>query len=519
VVNGLSDQLWETIRDRQLFKPRQRILIAVSGGLDSMVLLHLMNALARREGWKLAVGHFNHQLRGRSSDADARLVQRAAKELGWPAVIAGANVREIARREKLSLEMAARKARHEFLSRTAVGLRIRTVALAHHANDQVELFFLRLFRGSGSQGLLGMQWRNPSPFDKRIQLVRPLLGQTRVTLAKYAKENGVRFREDASNMAKDIQRNRIRHELLPLLRKCYQPALDSVVARVLEILQAEAEVVSETARNHLLALPGFGKPKRVASLSLESDPSPRPSPLRKERGGSVRSCVAKARPWEDTHHKHNPLRISTPFGNLPVAVQRRSLQLQLFGLGVEADFDLIEQLRLKEERAVCVGSDKLGSARLASNPLLVVRDSNGLIRLEKGVSTTFVDSSALLNLGKDRGRVDFGGIQVTWEFRRGGDLSKKAANCEWFDAGRVGSNILLRHWQPGDRFQPIGMVSAIKLQDFFTNQRVPRERRHQLVLAVSADNQVFWVEGMRISERFKLTKSTNRRLQWRWQRL
>src|SRR5262249_49417999 len=155
-------------------------------------------------------------------------------------------------------------------------------------------------------------------------------------------------------------------------------------------------------------------------------------------------------------------------------------------------------------RAVCVGWDKLGSARLGGKPSVVVRDSNGLVRVEKDVATTFVDSSALVNLGKDRGSLDFGGIQVTWKFRGGGGggLPKKVVNCEWFDADRVGGNVLLRHWQRGDRFQPIGMASAIKLQDFFTNQQVPRERRHQLVLAVSVDNEVFWVEGMRISERF-----------------
>jgi tRNA(Ile)-lysidine synthetase-like protein len=571
-VNGLSDQVWRIIRDRRLFKPGQQILVAVSGGLDSMVLLHVMNELVRREGWKLTVAHLNHRLRGKSSDADARLVQRIAQQLGLAAIIGWANVREIARREKLSVEMAARKARHEFLVRTAARLRIRTVALAHHADDQVELFFLRLFRGSGSQGLLGMQWRNPSPFNKRIQLVRPLLGQTRARLAKYAKENRVRFREDASNRALDIQRNRIRHELLPLLRKRYQPALDTVIARVLDITQAEAEVITETAHSYLSALPGFERRSRVASVSLESDPSPRPSPLRKGRGGSVRGPFEELASRKDRNAKQRISKSSrnvTIFGNLPVAVQRRSLQLQLFGLGIAADFDLIEQLRLKEDRAVCVSRDKVGaswhcsrnaafmrqhgvqrrylpdksgvpfafsirsggsakmhpdkvgSSRRIGEPFVISRDSRGLVRVGKGQPRTFLDSSVLLNLGSGSGKAIFEGIQVNWERKAGKNhkLPKKATNCEWFDADRVTRKILLRHWRPGDRFQPIGMSSAIKLQDFFTNQQVPRERRHQLVLAVSADNEVFWVEGMRISERFKLTKSTNRRLQWRWQRL
>ena len=96
---------------------------------------------------------------------------------------------------------------------------------------------------------------------------------------------------------------------------------------------------------------------------------------------------------------------------------------------------------------------------------------------------------------------------------------KYRAGCETFDAEKVGSPILLRHWQPGDRFQPIGMSDSVKLQDFFTNEKVPRSRRHELVVAANNKGELFWVEGLRISERFKLTKETKRGLQWRWQRL
>ena len=509
-MNSLIDEFEKTISGRGLFCRGQGILVAVSGGLDSMVLLHLMNRLAQVHGWQLTVAHLNHKLRGKSSEADARLVKRKAKELGWQAVIGVAKVRDLARREKLSLEMAARRARHEFLAHTADKLGIHTVALAHHADDQLELFFLRLLRGSGSQGLQGMRWRNPSPVNKRIELVRPLLGQTRATLGKYAVENKVRFREDASNASLDIQRNRIRHELLPLLRKRYQPALETVIARVLEITQAEAEFITESARSYLSVLP---VPK------LGSDPSPLPSPIRKGRGRSVSSLFAKKSLGKGQTDKLSWA--GAAFGDLPVAVQRRSLQLQLLGSGILPDFDLIEQLRLQEGRRVCVSWDKLASSDRTREPLFVIRDSNGLVRSEKAIPAPFPNDSALVYLVGDSGKVHFEGIQVGWERKAGRvrELGQREATCEWFDADRVGDQILLRHWRPGDRFQPIGMPRSVKLQDFLTNQKIPRERRHRLLLAVTAQGEVFWVEGMRISERFKLTKSTNRRLQWRWQRL
>src|SRR5580700_4485946 len=140
-----------------------------------MVLLEMMRRLASSRGWHLSVAHFNHRLRGRSSDADERLVRRTADKLQLPMVAASGDVRQFARTNKLSLEMAARKLRHEFLARAAARSKISEIALAHHADDQLELFFLRLLRGGGGEGLAGMKWRSPSPGNTKITLVRPLL--------------------------------------------------------------------------------------------------------------------------------------------------------------------------------------------------------------------------------------------------------------------------------------------------------------------------------------------------------
>ena len=250
-MSDLLDHVEQSIRARRLFRPGQPILVAVSGGVDSIVLLHLLHELAGKHRWQLTVAHFNHRLRGRSSDADERLVRGTAERLKVPVLTEGADVRAFARRENLSLEMAARKLRHDFLARAAAQGRIPSVALAHHADDQLELFFLRLLRGSGGEGLAGMKWRNPSPSDPSIELVHPLLDQPKAVLIEYAADQGIRYREDASNAALDFQRNRIRHELLPLLRRSYQPALDRTISRAMDIIGAEAEFAAEAAREWL----------------------------------------------------------------------------------------------------------------------------------------------------------------------------------------------------------------------------------------------------------------------------
>src|ERR1700691_3006868 len=160
-------------------------MVAVSGGLDSMVLLHALDKLSLRHKWKISVAHFNHQLRGRASDADEKLVRKTAIALKLLIVAESADVKEFVRKSKLSIEMAARKLRHEFFARVARERKIQIVALAHHADDQVELFFLRLLRGAGGEGLAGMKWKSPSPADKTIALVRPLLDFVKNELAEF----------------------------------------------------------------------------------------------------------------------------------------------------------------------------------------------------------------------------------------------------------------------------------------------------------------------------------------------
>src|SRR5262245_40188660 len=162
-----------------------------------MVLLELLRRYGEEHSCRIVVAHFNHCLRGRSSDADEALVRRTARRLGTTCKVGRADVRSWARRYGISIEMAARQKRHQFLARTARILGIRKVALAHHADDQVELFFLRLLRGAGPEALAGMRQKSPSPADPTVQLIRPLLEVPKMELERFASEERVRFRNDA----------------------------------------------------------------------------------------------------------------------------------------------------------------------------------------------------------------------------------------------------------------------------------------------------------------------------------
>jgi tRNA(Ile)-lysidine synthase len=448
----------------------QKILVAVSGGLDSMVLLHSLKALAPAQNWELFVAHFNHGLRGRASDGDEAFVEKAASAMNLPFHLGRADVRQLAKTEKVSIEMAARQVRHEFFARTASLHRINTVALAHHADDQVELFFLRLLRGAGGSGLAGMQWVSPSPVIDSISLVRPLLDVPRAMLEEFAREHGIRYREDATNLSTDFLRNRTRRELLPLLRRKYQAGLNKTILRSMEITGAESELIAKMAKAWL---------EQQAFWSGE-------------RTGPRRSSFVKA-----------------IFEELPRAIQRQVLVQQIIKLGVTPDFELIETLRHSSKRPVAI------------NPHISVScDTLGQAILHRHRPAAFDDQSVVVNL-KSTDAFLFGGVAVKWGFDRAQKYlrmaGKPAAGTEFFDANKIGKEIVLRHWRAGDRFQPIGLRGAAKLQDLFTNAKVPREQRRQLVVA-EAGSGIFWVEGLRISENFKLTAKTERVLSWSWRR-
>jgi tRNA(Ile)-lysidine synthase len=452
-VKRLLEHVAGSIRTRKLWRKGGRVLVAVSGGVDSMVLLHVLVKLKAEFGTKLLVAHFNHQLRGRESDADERFVRRAAAKLGLPFHAGRGEVKSHAAEQGISVEMAARELRHAFLAQTAVALKCPVLATAHHADDQVETFFLRLLRGSGGEGLAGMKWISASPANRRVQIVRPLLDVAKEELELFAKANRLEFRNDASNALPDILRNRVRHELLPLLRAKFQPALNRTVLRVMDLVGADAEAVTQFS-------------------------------------STWNATMATADGW----------------AKLSVAGQRRVLQQQLQRMKIPADFDLIEALRLRP-----------GEVMTSEGGQQIIRDASGRVRFRAPVAAEFRAAERKLNLMQQRS-VRFGGLKLTWQIAIGTRQvsGRGGAGCEQFDADAVGDNIVLRHWQPGDRFQPIGMKSAVKLQDWFTNLKLPAERRRKLVVASGCDGEIFWIEGQRIGERFKLRKSTERTLIWRW---
>ena len=451
----------ETVDDALLnacgVRAEARLLLAVSGGVDSMVMLEVMARLGRNHDWDLTIAHFNHALRGVESEADEAFIRKVAERLDLPVVVGRACPGEIESVKGKSVEMAARAARHRFFFEAAGERQIPKVILAHHAGDQAELFFLRLFRGAGSSGMGGMKGVSPSPESPDLELLRPLLSVSKAEVLAFARAEGVAYRQDSSNADSDILRNRIRNELIPLIEENYSKAFSGAVTRTMDLLGADHEWVAESAREWM-------------------------------RTGPSRS----------------------PFPELAKAVQREVVRRGLLNVGLRPEFDLIERLRIEPADSVVMVE---GGRRIA-------RDKRGNIVNRPVSSSAHSQEACAVELKGDKGEQCFGEGLLRWERVPGGTIGVKkeglGPSIECFDADLVGGKILLRYWLPGDRFQPIGLGHEVKLQDWFTNEKVPMDERRRRVVAESEAGSLFWVEGMRISEAFKLTKSTKNTLKITW---
>ena len=414
-----------------LLAPGEELLIGVSGGADSVALLDALVKL----GWRPHVCHLNHQHRGADSDADAEFVRQLAGKYGLPAtieVMSNVNVGATSRsrpdprdRDAAPTEETWRRARFDFFASVAAQTGIHKLALAHTADDQVETFLMRLLRGAGVPGLAGI-W--PERQFGSLRVIRPLLDVSRSEVLEYLRVNGLAWREDASNADPRFLRNRIRHELLPLLERDYNPAIREVLRRTVEILRAEA------------------------------------------RGE-------------------------------PVADQRRALREWL---GDELGFDHIEAVR-----QLPVGGEVTLPGGVA-----IRREHDGL---HVAGAPEPVTNHWPLNLAGATELPELGlrlHCEIVGQAARLPllEIGKRAAcpTDESLDADALGAAPLVRTWQEGDRFQPLGMSQEKKLQDFFVDEKIPRRHRGRTPLLIAADGRIAWVVGCRIAEPFKVTEHSKR---------
>lgn len=422
--------------------PSGSLVAAISGGLDSMTLLDLLAGVKKH---KIIVVHFNHLLRAEESDGDEQFVRDEARRRKLEFESGRADVRSTARQQGISIEMAARQHRHAFLAQVAKAHNA-DIVLAHHADDQIETFLLRLLRGIEGPGLAGMRLIAPSPADPNIRLLRPLLETTRDDLHAFAKKKCVRFRLDSSNALLNVQRNRLRLQVIPALRAESGPQFHDRLHRHIQDLRHAADSNREAARAWLQA--------------------------------------------------------PSNFGAMPDWLRREVIAAQLDDAKIP-----VTAARLKTLLA------KPGAFHSISSGHSIAIDSQGKLQQ---LGQLWPKDSLKVDLSQ-ASSAGFADVKLTWRRVATANL-KPTPNQMTFDAERIGSKIVLRHWQQGDRIQLLGRNSSRPLHEMLSRNKIPRAQRHRLLVAVTAQGEIFWVEGLRITEQFKVTSSTKTFLEWRWQR-
>ena len=458
-MDALAECVLVSVRRQALIPPGGRVLAAVSGGGDSVALLHLLAELAERNMVALAgVAHFNHRLRPPASDEDERFCRDLATRFGLPFVVESADVAKMARSERISVEHAGHRVRHAFFGRAAGRFGACRVALGHTLDDQAETYLLRLLRGAGAAGF--------SAIRPRVgPVVRPLLRVSRAELRAYLASKQASFREDASNLDRRVPRNRIRHDLIPSLR-AYSPRVVEVLAREAEIARADEEWLARAA-NEL-----------GASL------------VQSTKGGVEVDAAGLAA--------------------LHPALGRRVARDALVRVsGCAVGFDHIERLRrLAEDAPPRVDFPRCRAERLEDVIRLTARAGRGAVarvepfayRLEVPGEVSVPEAGVTIS-AEPAGPELFQPLTISRPRTAGQHATERVV------AVAAAGPFAVRNWQPGDRFRPLGLQGhRKKLQDLFVDRKVSRAERARIPLVLDTQDRIVWVVGQGVSEDFRVTR-------------
>lgn len=430
------------IQTNYLLRPDERVLLAVSGGVDSVVMAHLF----RESRWPFAIVHCNFQLRGAESDADEAFVRDLAA--AWEVAFFSRkfDTKKQAASAGQSTQMAARVLRYDWFEQLRRENNYDAVAIAHHRDDSVETALFHFIRGTGLSGLAGIPVRNE-------YLIRPLLFAGREAIMAHAREKGILWREDSSNASDDYTRNVIRRRLIPRMQEI-NPAFLTAAAQTLKHVRAADENL-RFLLGRLLGLPDTSGKYRMNKKELEALPAPADALFD----------------------------LLQPFGFTPE--QMRQLMENWRQTGTEwtsgSGFRLLND---RQELLLFQNTPAQPSIRIDADDIMVgLPDASRLI---------FVPAEPIAPTENN-----YAAVVV--------------------DADKLRFPLLLRRWQPGDVFQPLGMGGhSRKLQDFFTDKKLSRLEKEQVWILENGDKNIIWIVGMRLDERFKMETETSNLLKISW---
>lgn len=433
----------KTLKKYKMLTQGEKVVLGVSGGADSIAMLYALNELIDY-GLELIVAHLNHGIRDDEAKRDSDFVKETAKSLGLTFVYGEVDTLKFKEESTLSLEDAARTLRYKFFNQVLNKHYATKIATAHTRDDQAETVLMRLLRGSGSKGLSGIP-----PVSNSI--VRPLIDTSRSEVEEYLRSKKVEWVEDPTNKSMEFLRNRVRHDLLVELES-YNPQIKETLSRTADILRAEEEFISKEALKHFGDIFSPNKSELIGDL------------------------------------KH--------YRNID-----KSLRFSLLRLAIEkitGSLKNISSIHIVSADDFLLSDAASGEVELPQGTVMVKGYDIFLVTKKSELEREF--SYTIQTAGK----WSFPEFEVELSILKTDTLDENDESVAYFDLETVKFPLQVRNFNPGDRFSPLGMTTSKKLQDYFTDIKLPQFLRSRVPIFICS-GEIMWLGGIRLDNRFKIT--------------
>ncbi len=448
-----------TIESYKMIHHGDSVLACVSGGADSIGMLHFLIGISDKYDLKIGIAHLNHMLRGEESFRDERFVINIAKENNLPIFTAREDISAYKKKYKMSIEEAGRKARYDFFDKIAKKNGFDKIATAHHKDDNAELLLMRIIRGCGISGLCGI------PPVRENKYIRPFIETEKSAIIDYVHANNLSYMEDKTNSDTEFTRNRIRCELIPLLKSSYNPEIINSLANLASIASEEEKWSKEKIESLLDEITIETKKEKIV-LNIEK--------FRAITTGGKRRVLRSA----IAHIKKNLKKISIIHIDSIIDLADSKADY--------ASVNLPDNIYVSKETGKLIVSDKIDNDidhyeyKLNQPCAIKIKEANRIIK--------------------------FSIADLPEHFEKN---EKKGFRTAWFDAEKINFPLTIRSYQNGDRFTPMGLFGSQKLKKFFNTAKVDIKKR-RLCPVVLSKGKIIWIAGFRIDDSVKITEQTEK---------
>jgi tRNA(Ile)-lysidine synthase len=450
----MLEKIMAVVQKFNMISLSDNVVVGVSGGADSIALLHIMKRLSLRFSFNLVAAHLNHMLRGDDAEQDEEYVVLTCKKWEVTCFTKRTDVKELAKKFKMSEEEAGRKARFEFFQGLMYDIKANKLALGHHKDDRVETIFHNIIRGTGTHGLNGINYVRDG------FVIRPLLDVSKEEILQYCLEENIGYREDLSNKNLSYMRNRLRHVLIPFIQDNFNPNITETILRMSDVIGEEDRFLENYCNELSQVL--FSYDKDQAKVALD---------------------------------RFNPLHL---------ALKRRLLRMII--LGFTGEFSCIELVHIDNIIHMLQNAKQGAAFKLPDKIRVDIKYGHAFISIDSKKIEIEPFEYALNLPGSVF--VQEASVKISSEYKEKSQISL-GKNPIHIDADKLYGSLVIRSRRSGDKFKPLGMSSEKKLKEFFIDWKIPREERNLIPLITDSRN-IIWVAGYQISEDYKVTDRTTR---------